>query len=47
MKKPVNISLDYTVYEKARRCAEKMGVCISAFISILIANYKEYDYEND
>ena len=43
MKKPVNITLDHAIYEKAKRCAEKMGVTVSAFISIRIADFKEKD----
>ncbi len=41
MKKIVSVSLSEEVHEKARNCAEKMGMNVSAFISMLIANYKK------
>ena len=40
MKKVVSVCLSNEVHEKAKGCAEKMGMNVSAFISMLIANYK-------
>ena len=41
MRKIVNISMDSKIYEKAKKAAENLGISMSAFISTLIANYKE------
>lgn len=41
MKKVVSVCLSNEVHEKARSCAADMGVNVSAFISMLIANYKK------
>lgn len=41
MKKVVSVTLSNEVHEKAKRDAEHMGVSVSAFISMLIANYKK------
>lgn len=41
MKKVVSISLSNEVHEKAKTCAEQMGINVSAFVSMLIANYKK------
>lgn len=40
MKKVVSVSLSNEVHEKAQREAERLGMNVSAFISMVIANYK-------
>ena len=40
MKKIISVSISNEVHEKAKSDAEKIGVTVSAFISMLIANYK-------
>lgn len=40
MRKTVNISILDVIHEKAKKDADDMGVTVSAFISMLIANYK-------
>jgi hypothetical protein len=40
-KKVISVSISPVVHEKAQICAERMGMNVSAFISMLIANYKE------
>lgn len=41
MKKTISISISHEVHEKAKKDAENMGINVSAFISMLIANYKK------
>lgn len=41
MKRVVSVSLSSEVHDKAKSCAADMGVNVSAFISMLIANYKK------
>lgn len=33
-----NISIDEKLYDKAKKCAERLGLTFSAYISFLIAN---------
>ncbi len=40
MKKVVSVCLSNEVHEKAKKEAVSMGMNVSAFISMLIANYK-------
>lgn len=40
MRNTINISLAPIVYAKAKECSEGLGLTLSAFISMLIANYK-------
>lgn len=40
MKKVVSVCLSGEVHEKAKRSADLLGINVSAFISMLIANYK-------
>lgn len=39
MKKIHNICIDEKLYAKAKKCAQELGISVSAFISTLIANY--------
>ena len=39
-KKVISVSISHDVHEKAQMCAERLGINVSAFISMLIANYK-------
>ena len=41
IKKVISVSISHDVHEKAQICAERMGMNVSAFISMLIANYKK------
>lgn len=41
MKKVVSVCLSNEVHEKAKQEADNMGMNVSAFISMLIANYKK------
>ena len=40
MKKTISISISHEVHEKAKKDAEKNGVTVSAWISMLIARQK-------
>lgn len=40
MKKKINITIDDKMHDKAKTCAKSLGISVSAFISILIAEYK-------
>lgn len=40
MKKVVSVCLSSEVHEKAKRDADHLGINVSAFVSMLIANYK-------
>lgn len=39
MKRNLCITVEDNVYDRLRECSEKMGVSMSAFISILISQY--------
>ena len=41
MKKARNLTFADSIWEKAENCAEKLGMSVSAFLSMLIANYKK------
>lgn len=41
LRKVISVSISNEVHEKAKACAEQMGMNVSAFISMLIANYKK------
>ena len=43
MKKARNLTFADTIWDRAVECSEALGMSVSAFISMLIANYKKQD----